>query len=317
MSRKYLSLILILGLLLPIGIAESDDVTGVSVPTLTTTYDYAAPENNANIRALQTKYDPYPAEPGQYVTVWVAVQNWGDEDLDHAYFRMIPEHPFRLDSGDFGIKDAGKVFAFRERLLEFKLRVDEDAIEGTYELDLKQCSDEFCSSYIKTIPIKISVKTGGEPRIRVGIEDSATFTGGKNGGITLNIVNRGKLDIKFLTLTLLPGEEYEILSTPEVYIGELESDDFETADFTIFMKEDVAMETTSYATLPVRVEYTDSNNRDYDERAQVDLKVYSQEDLVRFGLASKGGGGSSYLIILLIIVGAGYWYWRRRKKKHQ
>jgi hypothetical protein len=316
MSRKYLSLLLILFIpLMPLVLAEDTNFVGIANPTVTTTYDYDAPDV-ANIRTLQTKYDPYPAEPGQYVTVWFSVQNWGEEDLDHAYFRMIPEHPFRLDRGDFGIKDAGKIAAFDERLLEFKMIVNEDTLEGTYETELKQCSDEKCSKYLKSIPIRISVKTGGSPRIRVGLEASDVFNSGKKGEVTINIVNRGKLDIKFLTLTLLPAEEYDILSPVEVYVGELESDDFDTVDFDIFMNENIATSATMPVTLPVRVEYTDSNNKDYDDRAQVDITVYSPEDMKRFGFMQDGGGYGTYGIIILIIVGAGYWFWRKKKKHH-
>jgi LPXTG-motif cell wall-anchored protein len=311
---KYSALALLIGILLvmPTALSETTGVSGVLVSSTTENVD--APEQG-NIRLLQTKYEPYPAEPGQIVTLWVATQNWGQDSIDNVYLRVVPEYPFSIPQGT-GIIEVGRVAAFGERLAEFDLIVNEDAIEGVYSFDVQQCSDNDCTQVVKELEVSISVKTGGSPRIRVGLEDSSTFWGGKSGDLTLNIVNRGKLDIKFLTITLLPSDDYEILSPSEIYIGELESDDFDTSDFKIFTKENIASKDTVYVDLPVKVEYTDSNNRDYTSQSQVKLKVYSQNDLKRYGLMIDSNGSNTYLIVLLIIAGAGFWYWRKKKNKH-
>jgi LPXTG-motif cell wall-anchored protein len=308
---KKLTLVLLAMLLIvPFAVAETSGVSGVTVST--TTENLNAPEHG-NIRVLQAKYDPYPAEPGQIVTLWVAVQNWGESSVDDVYLRVVPEYPFSIPSGT-GIKEVGNVAAFGERLVEYDLIVNDGAIEGAYSFDVQQCSDRECNNIIKETEVSITVKTGGSPRIRVGLEQADTFWSEKKGEVTLNIVNRGKLDIKFLTLTLLPSEDYEILSPEQVYIGELESDDFETADFDIYVNNGISSKESTNVELPVRVEYTDSNNKDYSSQAQVRLKVYSQDDLKKYELVTNTNGSNTYLIVLLIIAGLGYWYWRKRKK---
>jgi len=307
--KLYIALAVLL--LIPIVLADTPGISGVPVPS--TTESLAAPDFG-NIRLLQAKYDPYPAEPGQIVTLWVAVQNWGEDRLDNVYLRAAPNYPFSNTRRN-GIVEVGRIGGFGERLAEFDLIVNEDAIEGTYSFDVQHCSDSTCTQVLREVEVSINVKTGGSPRIRVGLEDTVTFWGGKSGEITLNIVNRGKLDIKFLTFTLLPSEDYEILSPEEVYIGELESDDFETADFKIFINEEIASSDTTYIDLPVKVEYTDSNNKDYDSQAQVKLRIYSQDDLKRFDLTQGSSSKASYLfIVVLILAGAGYWYWKKKKK---
>jgi LPXTG-motif cell wall-anchored protein len=309
--KPYIAILLGMLLLMPVALAEAPGISGVLVSSTTESLD--APEAG-NLRLLQTKYEPYPAEPGQLVTLWVAVQNWGSDSIDNAYLRVVPEYPFRLPQGD-GIEEVGRIAAFGERLVEYELIVDETAIEGTHAFDVQQCLDVSCSEVVRSVEIQISVKTGGSPRIKVGLEDADTFWGGKKGDVTTNIVNRGKLDIKFLTLTLLPSEDYEILSPTEIYVGELESDDFETTDFTIFVDESLASKDTMYIDLPVKVEYTDSNNHDYTSQTQVKLKVYSQEDLKRFGLMTDSNGSSTYFVVAIVILGAGFWYLRKKKKK--
>ncbi|MBT3582380.1 LPXTG cell wall anchor domain-containing protein [Candidatus Woesearchaeota archaeon] len=312
--RKSILFLICLLMLAPVALAETEGISGVLVSS--TTENVNAPENNGNIRLLQTKYDPYPAEPGQVVTLWVAAQNWGEESIENAYLRVVPEYPFRLPSGA-GIEEVGRIAGFGERLVEYDLIVDDDAIEGVYSFNIQQCDDASCSNVIKEIEVSISVKTGGSPRIRVGLEDADTFQSSTNGDVTLNIVNRGRLDIKFLTLTLLPSDQYDILSPTEVYIGELESDDFDTVDYNLFINENVAEEDTVYVDLPVKVEYTDSNNKDYTAQSQVKLKVYSQTDLKRFGLMTENSGNNMYMIIGLIAAGGIFWYWRKRKNTNK
>ena len=309
------SILFLIGLLMlaPLALAETQGITGTLVSS--TTESVSAPEDG-NLRILQTKYDPYPAEPGQIVTLWVAVQNWGEESVEDVYLRVVPKYPFQIPYGS-GITDVGDVAAFGERLIEWELVVDENAIEGMYSFDVEQCSDAECTEVLRDLSVSISVKTGGSPRIRVGLEDAATFQSAMTGDVTLNVVNRGKLDIKFLTLTLLPSDQYEILSPTEVYIGELESDDFDTVDYSIYVYENVAGEDTVYVDLPVKIEYTDSNNRDYTAQSQVKLKVYSQNDLKRFGLMTENSGSNSYIIIGLIVLGGFVWYWRKKRKHHK
>jgi LPXTG-motif cell wall-anchored protein len=309
--RQYIAILIGILLLMPVALAETPGISGVLVSSTTESLD--APETG-NLRLLQTKYDPYPAEPGQIVTLWVAVQNWGSDSIENAYLQVVPEYPFRLPQGN-GMEEVGRIAGFGERLVEYELIVDEDAIEGMYAFDVQQCSDNTCSDVVRNVEIQISVKTGGSPRIKVGLEDTETFWGGKKGEVTLNIVNRGRLDIKFLTLTLLPSEDYEILSPTEIYVGELESDDFETTDFTIFVDEALANKDTIYIDLPVKIDYTDSNNHDYSSQAQVKLKIYSQEDLKRYGLMTDTNGSTTYLVASIVILGAGAWYWLKKKKK--
>lgn len=300
-------------MLAPLALAETEGIAAARVSA--TTESVSAPEQG-NIRILQTKYEPYPAEPGQIVTLWIAVQNWGEDALDNVYLQVVPEYPFQLTQGN-AVQEVGKVSGFGERLIEYDLIVNEDAIEGVYSFDVQQCSDAICSKVIRDLAVSISVKTGGSPRIRVGLEDASTFFGGKNGDLTINVVNRGKLDIKFLTLTLLPSDDYEIISPTEVYIGELESDDFDTVDYNIFIEESVASDDTVYVDLPVKIEYTDSNNRDYTGQSQVKLKVYSQDDLKRLGLMTAGGSNNMYMIVGLIAVGGIVWYWRKKRKANK
>jgi hypothetical protein len=314
MKKFVISLIALLLLIPLLPATFAADVVGIQGPALkTTTTSYNAPEAG-NIRMIQAKYDPYPAEPGQYVTVWMSVQNWGDKDITDAYFKIKPEYPLTVKPGEDEIKETGIISTLKERLLEWDLYVNQDAIEGNYKVELILCSDSTCSQELKTSTSEITVKTGGTPRIKIGLESMPNLASGMSGEITLNVVNRGNLDTKYMAMTLLPSDKYEILSPQEVYIGALDSDSFETATFKLFIRNGVAATSSEYIELPVKVDYTDSNNKDYSEESMVKMRVYSLADMKQFGLAGKGNGyfamaGIAAIVILAIVL------WRIKKKR--
>ncbi len=311
MKKFVISLI---ALLLVMPVAFSQDFTGLQESALKTTTTSLSAPDAANIRMIQAKYDPYPAEPGKYVTVWISVQNWGQDDIQDAFFKIKPEYPLAVKPGEDIIKEAGMIPALKERLLEWSLYVNQDAIEGNYKVELILCSDSSCSQELRTSESEITVKTGGTPRIKVGLESMANLAASMSGEITLNVVNRGNLDTKYMTMTLLPSDKYEILSPQEVYIGALDSDSFETATFKLFIRTGVAATNSEYIELPVRVDYTDSNNKDYSEESIVKMRVYSLADMKQFGLAGSGNGYFAIIGIAVIAVLA-FVLWRIKKKR--
>jgi hypothetical protein len=260
-----------------------------------------------------TKYDPYPAQPGNEVTIWVNINNQGSSAVSDVYFKFVPYYPFKLNPGETGIGKTGTIHAGQDQLFYYTLRVDEFAKEGTYNIDVVLCLDASCTSWARTFEVPMSVRTGGAPRVEVGLEETDIFHAGKLGVFTLNIVNRGDLDTKFLTVEVMDSDNYEIIGPAEKYIGELESDDFETAEYQIFIEDFIGKKESEKLEVSIKTEYSDENDKEYQDFENIILKVYSSKDLKRMHLA---GGSSAYIWIILIIAGgAGYWFYRRYKKK--
>lgn len=269
--------------------------------------------NLGNVEVQQTKYIPYPAEPGRYVTVWVNVDNKGSTTLGNILFKFDPAYPFRLLPGEGGTVRTGAIPGSQDQLVEYTLTVDEAALEGIYNLKLRMCLNDDCSSWAKTYELPIAVRTGGAPQVEIGLEESDIFSAGKLGYFTLNVVNRGQLDTKFLTVEVLESDKYEIIGPAEKYIGELESDDFETAKYQIFIEGHVGAKESETLELTVKIEYSDENNKKYSSYETIELKSYSANDLKRMHLAKQSSGW--IWIVLVILIGIGYWWYRRRRKK--
>ncbi len=268
-----------------------------------------------NVLVEETKYDPYPAEPGKYITVWISVDNQGSTTMDNMFFKFDPDYPFQLNPGQSGIVSTGKLPPGQDKLVEYTLRVDEEAMEGSYELDLKLCYGSDCSSWARTYSLQISVRTGGEPKVELGLEETDVFNAGKLGEFTLNIVNRGQLDTKFLRVAVQESDNYEIIGPAEKYIGELESDDFETAQYQIFIENNIGSEESEMLEVPIKVEYSDENNKDYSDFQTIYLKSYSTEDLEKMHLAASSL--TWIWVPIVIIIGISYFIYIRVKKKKQ
>ena len=110
-------------------------------------------------------------------------------------------------------------------------------------------------------------------------------------------------------VVLKKEEDFEILTNPEVYIGNLDSDDYETADYTLLVSKDASDEVV----LPLTVEYRNSNGKFYSNLVNLKLDLYSGNDLKQ----RTDGGGNSFIgvIIIIVIVAAGIFVWRWRKKR--
>ncbi len=238
------------------------------------------------VKVTLTDYDPSPAKPGNYVTLYVKGENPGGGVVENATFELEVDYPFSFKPGEEATRHVGSIGSQESILLEYHLYVDKNALEGTYTLYLKLCLDQTCETFSKT-SFQVSVKTGGMPKIEVGLDDSDIFTGGKKGSVTLNVINRGLLDTKFLALELMPNEQFDIISPAKVYVGEVASDDVETAEYEIYVKENVAVNESARIMLPVSVEYSDANDKEYSETQNVYLNVYSKEDLAKMGLVSN------------------------------
>ncbi|MFA6048485.1 MAG: hypothetical protein WC792_00880 [Candidatus Micrarchaeia archaeon] len=129
MDRRFLALAFIgLFLLSSLAVAETPAVQGS-----TSTLGFLRIKN-------ESYYSPFPAEPGNYVDVWIAVRNLGKNPIS-AECRVQPSFPFSLDSAGDGYQDLGVLEEQREVLLKYHVRVDERAVEGYNDLNFG-CRDK-------------------------------------------------------------------------------------------------------------------------------------------------------------------------------
>ncbi|MBU2638745.1 MAG: hypothetical protein KJ955_07265 [Nanoarchaeota archaeon] len=185
----------------------------------------------------------------------------------------------------------------------YKLVALPDAAAGVYKVPITISYYDAVGTLHETEDL-VGIMVGAEPKLKVVLDSTELTKTTKNGNVVLKIINYGTTDVKFAMLTVMPGENYGLLSTDEHYIGNIDSDDYETVEFRLNANADSL-------TIPVHLEYMDANNAQYSESRNVEIMLYSPADL---GL--KQSKAWLYIVVLIVIGGA-YFGYRKYKSKKQ
>ena len=187
--------------------------------------------------------------------------------------------------------------------VSFSLDVDSDAENELHDLPLTiSYEDQAGNEYEVTETTGVNI--GGTPDLDVAIEESDIRTQGQ-GTVTLRVINKGQGQARFTELSLNETEGFEILSENSIYLGSMIADDFQTAEFELYVTENESME------LPVNLEYSDGSG-DQRKEFSINRELYSSEELERYGLTQSGNSGL-FIVLLIIGASAGVFYWKRRR----
>ncbi len=178
-----------------------------------------------------------------------------------------------------------------EAVASFRLIADSDAKAAYYKTRVTlNYLDDAGNAFVRNSTIGLLVYN--EPEFELALKEAKVFTANSNGDVVLSISNTGAADIRFMTAELLETQEYRVMSSPAVYVGNLEADDFETAEFSIR----TGSVKPGAIILKVRLSYKDNLNREISKTKDVKLPVYSRSDAKKFGLLkSSGSFAMSYL----------------------
>ncbi len=251
----------------------------------------------------EIKMHPEFISPGENGTIKVKINNIANFELTDVRVKInLPEEIKFLNS--VSKKKIGRIESGEILELEFDVISLPDADEGIYNAtitvdylnhigDERQDNDEFGILVIK-----------GEPKIFAKIDNTEIYKGNNIGEVTVTFVNNNLANLKFLTVELLESNDYKILSSNKEYIGDLDSDDFESADFKLSVdtkKEEIP--------LKLKLTYRDALNQKYVEEVFANIKVLTAREM---GITSSN---ALIIIIILILCFVGYYFYKRYKKK--
>ncbi|MBI5803748.1 hypothetical protein HY450_00725 [Candidatus Pacearchaeota archaeon] len=238
--------------------------------------------------------------PGQEGTIRVELENLlSDDVVDVSLILDFSNTPFipvgtSEQSIDEIREDDEEIFAYR-------LKASSTAPPGDYEIpyELKYSINDDDKSRSGTIGVKIA----SNPDLTFSIETQTPVVN-RNGKLTLKIVNKGFSDARFVSIKAVP-EGFTILSEDEIYIGNIDSDDFETANFDVRF-------TSANANLITIVEYLDFSNKKVTQNVEIPLKVYTEEKAIELGIIQKSNT-LTYIAIAIVIILI-FIIWRAIKK---
>ena len=382
-----------------------------------------AASGTSSIYVSVAKYEPFPAEAGQYLDIWLKVENTGTDASDSVILELLPAFPFSLETGN-AVNSLGTVPAGSTELVKYRVKVDEKATSGDNILKVRYQPYPFSEWVTKDITITIQVHdavlsiTGissaemapgntriitvslenladtylrdistsfdfssatlpfatidsinekrivsmpskgkanvsfdiitspdaisgvykvpitlnysdttnkkysrdyllgfvvnSRPDFEVSIQKYDFITEGSTGTMTISISNTGPSAIKFMSMDLLPSENYEIIGEKSIYLGNLNPDDYQTGAFKIYVKSGA---TNGGNTVPLKMllKYRDGLNNLYSKDMTLDMRIYTSSELNTYGLAPASGTNTTiYLILAAIVI---YYLYRKYYKK--
>jgi hypothetical protein len=193
----------------------------------------------------------------------------------------------------------------------FDLIAFSDAVSGTYNIPIQVSYKLNNGTKVPSESLGVvSVIVNAKPQIDVSSEGGVLIKG-TNGKISIKIVNSGLGNAKFLSISLNQISGMRITGSNKVYIGNIDSNDFDTADFNVFVNADAP----SLINLPVQLTYTDSRNNEITENKIVSINTYTTKEATDLGLI----GRNNTFVIILSVVGVLVLFliYRRIRKKNK
>jgi hypothetical protein len=146
-----------------------------------------------------SKYEPYPATPGQTVKVWLLLQNTGDTDLKGVTVEAISQSPFTPYNQD-SVKTIDILGAHKDYLIDFNLKVDDNAVEGYNNLKIKYgyiggtIQEKNVELYVQTRDATLTIES-------VNMEPSE-ISPGNDGILTIVVKNNAQSTMTDLSMKL-------------------------------------------------------------------------------------------------------------------
>ncbi len=191
------------------------------------------------------KYDPYPAEPGSTVDVWIRVNNIGTVDANNVRIQAYPKYPFTLM--DDSVKFAGTILKGEQVDYKYTLQVAENAVYGTSDISIGYTNSNGYSTK-KRFDIEVGsdvVNTKGTVKLATVTTEPEVLMPGDMGKVTITLQNSAtaysiELDgSDYLMNSLIKRAELEstesitVTSPPQENVGMLGPGDSTSLTFSI------------------------------------------------------------------------------------
>lgn len=245
--------------------------------------------------------------PGEEGRVSINIENSENFDIEDVVISLdLADLPFT--SVGSSSRDIDNLDENDDDSVTFNLLPSTDIVPGDYSIPYE-------IDYVNANNSSQNITKTGSFGIRVSAETDLDFSAetrdiaviGKEGQISIDIINRGLGDIKSVSVEILPNG-FELLSGSKVFVGTISPDDSDSATFDVIYK-------ATNPTFSARVTYKDFDNVDHTETVSLPLRVYTEDQAVNLGLIEKSKNGFylGVLVIFLLI----WFIWRRVRKNRQ
>ena len=203
---------------------------------------------------------------------------------------------------------AKKINPLEQKIFSFKLRVDPDTEPKVYRIPLTlSYSDDLGNETIEESTVAVVVSM--DPEVIVNLDDRSVYQENSKGDVSIGVYNTGVSSVKFASIELKESQDYEILSNSIIYLGNIDSDDYETSDFNIYVNKENPK-------VSFELNYKDEFNKEYTKSGDLIVNTYSREDAKKYGFVQGKNNSWIFLVVLVLAIGGWFWFKKHKKKKH-
>lgn len=243
--------------------------------------------------------DPYPAVPGEKVDLVFQIDGLSSSECGNVQIELESKFPFTVDPSTPAKIDvrAGTYTSTNYEsfvMAPYKVRVDEDALDGDTPIELTVTRTGGTESYSFDVNIEDT---------RVDFEVYIKDYNYDTRELTLEILNIGKSDVEAVTLEIPNQENIDVNGASRVTVGDVDSNEYTTADFEAIMSD---------GDFDVDISYSDAVNvrRHLTKTLKFDSSYFTNRAADQTTTSIW-----TYLIWAAIIIAVVYFLWRRYRKK--
>ena len=253
-----------------------------------------------NLEVSLLNQDPYPAIQGDSAKIIFQIEGIENVECGTVKFELIDEYPitilpgqdkvYTIEAGTFK-KDYKSFF-----LAPYEVRISEEALDGDNPIEVQYKHGANVGFETKQFNLNIE-DTRADFEVHVKNYDPVEKI------ITFEILNIAEANVEALTIEIPRQENIEIKGANINIVGDLDSNEYTTADFEASPEK---------GEIQLKISYSDAIN----ERRTLTKKVLYEPDYFEGrDKYQKKSPVKTYIIIFIIIALVGYWHYQRYKKK--
>lgn len=256
------------------------------------------------LKLTQVKYNPFPAEAGKYFKLYLKAENVGSETTKNAVCELEPEYPFSIDPNEEARREMGKLVRGQDFLLEYKIRVAKNAVNGENELRIKCNADGIDEGTYVVHKLEIEVESLN-PEFVIGRIESVPENikaGMENVKLEVELQNVGEGDASLVTARLSLPEGFEPSDSYSDYysLGNFEKNAAKKAVFYIDVEKELEAGIHT-AKLMIRYKYDNNQWEEYTgQEIEMEINVKKSPILrieeLKAGSKTFSQGFTGYLV---------------------
>ena len=258
--------------------------------------------------------DPDPAEPGKYLELRWKIEKFGNDPIENVEYTLDLEYPFFFDASDNPERDLGNLFGSTGEdefyILFYKVRVDKDAPEGVYQVNLKHRTENSELWFSKEYDVRVEDRKSPEFVLgQLSTSPKTLASDIEEAELTIEIANIGDGDAEnvLIEMELPEGFTPSYSYSDRDALGTIPAGSSKTATFYI----DISKDTEGgihEAKMSIRYKEADDDDNEYRREAiMLDLPLKDKPlfDIESVSLIPETIGPGSLAEIRLLIKNTG------------